>query len=104
MVVCSVVAMLLLAENTAALADVYKTGSKSCAFAETVWVRGEGTGRMRWFWPSGTVRYMSDHDIYQFAENIDTGKKSTTWKVSSEGGYLVDDGTYAYCVSLGAGQ
>jgi hypothetical protein len=103
-VLLSAVAVILaLSQGTPAYADVYKTGSTSCQIFETVWVRGTGSGLMKWYWPQSSTqqRYSSDHGATVWSETIDTRQRSTSWKVASQGGYLDDSGTYGICVDIG---
>lgn len=78
---------------------VSKSGGKvSCGGGGRVTIQGYGSGLLSFYAPSSSLQYTVDHgsDIYpstwySYATSV------TSWKVSSDGGYLYDPGTYAYC-------
>lgn len=86
------------AESTAAFAVVSKSGSTSCPYQSVVIVVGKGSGYMEWYWPSGTLQRESNHGSDIYSESYNTGRRSTTWQVTTTGGYLDDTGTYGWCM------
>lgn len=89
---------LVFAESTAAFADVSKTGTTSCPYLSVVMVVGKGSGYMKWYWPSTTLQRESDHGQDIYSEQYNTGRRSTSWKVTTTSGYLDDNGTYGWCM------
>lgn len=82
-------------------AVVEKTGgAKSCSGGAKVGVVGKGTGQVNWYVPrTGSQVMYSNHGGTDYAETYrSTGSSISSWKVTSTGGYLDDNGTKAVCL------
>jgi hypothetical protein len=80
-----------------AYAVVEKSGSINCSgIGQQVRVTSNGTGTVRHYWPTGTLRHtFNNGDVWHFRDTP-TSLLSTSWKVTATG-MLNSSGTNAYC-------
>jgi hypothetical protein len=92
-----VAAFAVVLASTPAHALVSKSGSESCSsIYKGVGVRSYGTGEIKHYTPSGTLRATFQNPEVPLARFSETTILSATWKVTSDG-WLNNPGTYSYC-------